>query len=56
MSKTGLTDPQLRRELITAEAAELANLYDNATIAASTRRTLQHNLDLEATRLTDGPR
>ena len=49
----GLTERELRRDLIGAENAELARLYDDGTITAPTRQRLQHNLDLEATRLGD---
>ncbi len=52
----GLTERELRRELISAENAELARLYQNGTITAATRQRLQHNLDLEATRLSDDHR
>ena len=49
----GLTERELRRDLISAENAELARLYDDGTNTAVTRQRLQHNLDLEATRLSD---
>jgi CPA1 family monovalent cation:H+ antiporter len=49
----GLTDRQLRRDLNTAENAELARLYHNGTISQATRQQLQHSLDLEATRLSE---
>jgi Na+/H+ antiporter len=49
-----LTERELRGDLITAEGAELARLYDAGTINAATRRRLQRNLDLEAARLTEG--
>jgi monovalent cation/hydrogen antiporter len=52
----GLTERELRRDLISAENTELARLYDDGTITAATRQRLQHNLDLEATRLGDEPR
>ena len=52
----GLTERELRRDLISAENAELARLYDDGTITAATRQRLQHNLDLEATRLSDDQR
>jgi monovalent cation/hydrogen antiporter len=52
----GLTDPELRRELVTAEAAELARLYDSGTISDGTRRGLQQILDLETARLSDDHR
>lgn len=32
-----------------------ARLYHNSTVSAATRQRLQHNLDLEATRLSDEP-
>ncbi len=53
--RDGLTERELRRELISVENTELARLYDNGTISAGTRQRLQHNLDLEATRLSDEP-
>jgi CPA1 family monovalent cation:H+ antiporter len=53
--RDGLTERELRRELVSAEQAELARLYDSGTITAATRQRLQHNLDLEATRLSDEP-
>ncbi|HUZ56187.1 MAG TPA: Na+/H+ antiporter [Streptosporangiaceae bacterium] len=49
----GMTERQLRRDLIAAENTELARLFDSGTISDGTRQLLQHNLDLEATRLTD---
>jgi monovalent cation/hydrogen antiporter len=49
------TEKDLRGDLITAEHAELSRLYDAGTISAATRRRLQRNLDLETTRLTEGP-
>ena len=49
----GLTERELRRDLISAENTELARLYDDGTITAPTRQRLQHNLDLEATPLGD---
>jgi CPA1 family monovalent cation:H+ antiporter len=49
----GLTERELRRDLIGAENAELTRLYENGIISAATRQRLQHNLDLEATRLSD---
>ena len=47
----GLTDRELRRDLVAAENAELARLYDDGTISQATRQRLQRGLDLEATRL-----
>jgi monovalent cation/hydrogen antiporter len=52
---TARTERELRGDLITAETAELARLYDAGTITAATRRRLQRNLDLETTRLTEPP-
>ena len=49
-----LTERELRGDLITAETAELARLYDAGAISAATRRRLQRTLDLETARLTDG--
>jgi Na+/H+ antiporter len=53
--QTARTERELRGHLIMAESAELARLYDASIISAATRRLLQRNLDLEATRLTEGP-
>jgi CPA1 family monovalent cation:H+ antiporter len=44
---------QLRRDLITIEAAELQRLYDEHRISDTTRRRLQRSLDLEEARLAD---
>jgi len=52
----GLTERELRRDLIGAENAELARLYDDGTISAATRQWLQRNLDLESTRFSDEQR
>jgi monovalent cation/hydrogen antiporter len=41
----------IRRDVITAENAELASLYAAGTISAATRHELQHALDLELARL-----
>jgi CPA1 family monovalent cation:H+ antiporter len=49
----GLTDQELRRDLNTAEHAELARLYDEGAVTAATRQHLQRSLDLEAARLSD---
>ena len=49
----GLTDRELRRDLNTAENAELARLYDDGTISQATRQQLQRGLDLEATGLSE---
>jgi monovalent cation/hydrogen antiporter len=51
-----LTERELRSDLLAAENAELTRLYDAGTIGAATRRQLQHALDLEAARLSDGQR
>lgn len=48
----GLTDRDLRRDLIAAENTELARLYDNGTITQAARQQLQRSLDLEAARLS----
>lgn len=48
----GLTDRDLRRDLIAVENTELARLYDNGTITQATRQQLQRSLDLEAARLS----
>jgi NhaP-type Na+/H+ or K+/H+ antiporter len=50
------TERELRSDLIAAETTELTRLYNTGTISATTRRQLQHALDLETTRLTDGQR
>jgi len=50
------TEKELRRELIAAENAELSRLFEAGAISAATRQRLQRNLDLEATRLTEGQR
>ena len=49
----GLTERELRRDLIGTENNELTRLYENGTISGATRQRLQRSLDLEATRLTD---
>ena len=49
----GLTERELRRDLIGTENNELTRLYKDGTISAATRQRLQRSLDLEATRLTD---
>jgi CPA1 family monovalent cation:H+ antiporter len=48
-----LTERQLRADLIAAENAELARLFDDGTISSTTRQRLQQSLDLELARLTD---
>ena len=37
----------LRREVITVQSAELRRLYDEHQVSDTTRRNLQHDLDLE---------
>jgi CPA1 family monovalent cation:H+ antiporter len=51
-----LTERELRGDLVAAENAELARLFDDGTISNTTRQRLQRSLDLELARLTDGPR
>ena len=51
---TAVTERVLRGDLIAAETAELSRLYHAGTISAATRRRLQHSLDLETARLTEG--
>jgi monovalent cation/hydrogen antiporter len=45
---------RLRREVIDAQAAELARMFREGEISDTTRRTLQHRLDLEEARLHGG--
>ena len=52
----GLTERELRRDLITAENTELTRPYQDGTVSAATRQRLQHDLDLETTRLSDEQR
>ncbi|HEX9065684.1 MAG TPA: Na+/H+ antiporter [Streptosporangiaceae bacterium] len=47
----GLTDRDVGRDLIAAESAELGRLFSTGQIGDGARRRLQHDLDLEATRL-----
>jgi hypothetical protein len=49
-----LTERQLRADLIAAENAEPARLFDDGTSSSATRQRLQRTLDLELARLTDG--
>jgi NhaP-type Na+/H+ or K+/H+ antiporter len=49
-------EPEIRRELIAAENAELARLFADGTISAATRQRLQRGLDLEITRLAERER
>lgn len=51
----GMTDRQLGRDLVAAEHAELGRLYAAGQVDDATRRRLQHDLDLEATRFRDDP-
>jgi len=48
------TERELRGDLIAAENAELSRLFQAGRISAATRRRLQHSLDLETARLTEG--
>ena len=47
------TEHQIRRELIAAENAELARLFEDGTITAVARQRLQRGLDLEIARLAE---
>ncbi len=49
----GLTERDLRRDLLNAENSELTHLYESGAISQATRQRLQRSLDLEAARLTD---
>jgi CPA1 family monovalent cation:H+ antiporter len=51
-----LTERELRGDLIAAENAELARLFEDGSISAATRQRLQRGLDLELARLTEGHR
>jgi len=51
-----LSEREVQDDLITAENAELARLFEAGTISAATRQRLQRHLDLEAARLTEGSR
>jgi len=50
------TERELRGDLLAAESAELARLFDDGTISSATRQRLQRSLDLELARLADGQR
>jgi CPA1 family monovalent cation:H+ antiporter len=50
------SEHELRGDLLAAENAELARLFEAGTISVATRQRLQRALDLEAARLSDGPR
>ena len=52
----GLTERELRRDLLAAQNAELARLHEEGVINETTRRHLQHSLDLDAARLSDEER
>jgi len=52
----GLTERELRGDLLAAENAELARLHEEGVINETTRRHLQHSLDLDAARLSDEER
>ena len=52
----GLTERELRRELISAENAELARLAEGRVISEAARQRLQRALDLDAARLSDDQR
>ena len=51
-----LTERELRGDLIAAENAELARLFEAGAIGAATRQRLQRGLDLELARFTEGQR
>ena len=51
-----LTEREVRGDLIAAENAELARLFETGTISAATRQRLQRGLDLDLARLTEGHR
>jgi CPA1 family monovalent cation:H+ antiporter len=51
----GVTERELRRDILFAENGELARLYRSGAISDATRQLLQRSLDLEATRLGDEP-
>ncbi|MGI9006551.1 MAG: cation:proton antiporter, partial [Streptosporangiaceae bacterium] len=51
----GMTDRQLGRDLVAAENIELGRLFASGEIGDPTRRMLQHDLDVETTRLRDDP-
>ena len=51
-----MSERELRGDLIAAEGAELARLFDAGEISVATRQRLQRSLDLEISRLTDGQR
>ena len=49
-----LTEREVRGDLIAAENAELARLFEAGTISAATQQRLQRGLDLELARLAEG--
>jgi monovalent cation/hydrogen antiporter len=49
-----ITERELHGDLIAAQNAELARLFDDGTISSATRHRLQRSLDLELARLSDG--
>jgi len=51
-----LPERELRADLIAAENAELARLYEDGTISAATRQRLERSLDLEVTQLAERQR
>jgi monovalent cation/hydrogen antiporter len=51
-----LTEREVRGDLIAAENAELARLFETGVISTATRQRLQRGLDLELARLTEGQR
>ena len=51
-----MSERELRGDLIAAEGAELARLFDAGEISVATRQRLQRSLDLEISRLTEGQR
>jgi monovalent cation/hydrogen antiporter len=53
---SALTERDVRSDLLAAENAELARLYDEGVISAATRKQFQQALDLDAARLSDGQR
>jgi CPA1 family monovalent cation:H+ antiporter len=51
----GVTERDVRRDVIAAENAELARLYAAGAISAATRQRLQRTLDLELARFSNDP-
>jgi Na+/H+ antiporter len=52
-ARAGLTERDVRRDVIAAENAELSRLYADGAISAATRQRLQHTLDLELARFSN---